>query len=452
MPRKRIEQTEGFLQVALQDSNNNDIQIIYNPKEYINELISKGKLKEATEYFGEIQKLFENAHPVNPYYIYKPVPFGQKVVLDHVPINKQASEDFPLAYKGQFSIKMGSAKTLDELMNKAYVNQEEIDINIKFLETWIGKRKIDDEGTLIREAVKEAKWALIPNELPPPIKIKIVNEDNLCTIFDYIELSLGGIDEENNTLILNNAKQTSSKHLVTLTVTRNMLEQVTTLDQPVKANADINVSIKDEFQGNVMANYKFITFLISTLRNNKLSFVNLETEKELIIINNYKLKQEESIAKLEQELDIVKKLLRIENHFNVEFNIPNKMKYSEHEDIDILLSILESKSLNGTFDDLVLDIDSKEGLNNIIKCFENKQELVLSLKSNTGYLELFGQTISSIKVEQKFDNLVIEDIEKIKRKLADMEEGELVKVKLISGSKNILTKTYKYFQALNIDG
>lgn len=445
--KKKINQIDADVQVALQNSHGNDIKIINSPIDYVDELLYSGELEKAAKLFGRIYKLYENAHPVNPYYIFKPVSLGKKIVFDHVPVNEQASIDFPLKYKGKFTIvdkkNSGEEKTFDELLNEAFVKQEEIEINIKDIETWIGDRKIDDDGTLIREAVKCAKWTIKPKELPPPMKVKIVKENDIddITIFDYIELSLSDIDNEN--IVLDNSKQTSSPHLITVKIKKYSFYKQDSKDKLVRADSKINVSIKEEHKGNISAIYKLEMFILNTLENQNFRLVNLETDKDFVVVKNYKVKKHDSISKIKKELDFLRKLIKIEKHFNVKFSLPEKLDARAHKCIEILFSIIEDRLKEGIFDELILESNSKRSLGDLISHYEKKDNLMV-MTTQLVEIELFGQTITGIERKQEFNNVCLKEPEKIKRKYTHMEDGETVKVKLIPGSNNQLIETYRY--------
>ncbi|WP_010530513.1 hypothetical protein [Lentibacillus jeotgali] len=446
--KKKISQKDADVQVAIQDSDNAQVKIINSPIDYLEDLLHSGNLEEAAQFLGRIHRLSESAHPVNPHYIFKPVSIGKKTVFDHVPVNEQVSKDYPLKYKANFTIVdqkySGETKTFDEILEKATINQDEIEINMKDIETWIGDMKIDDEGTLMREAVKSAKWKIMPQELPPPMKIKIVKEDDVddITIIDYIELSLSDIDNESNVIVFDNSKQASSPHLVTVTINKGSFDKQKTKGKLMEADSKVNISIKEEHQGNVNAIYKLDIFVLNTLRSQNFRLVNLETGEAFVVLKNYNINKEASISKLEEELVFLKKLIKIEKYFNVNFSISEKIEADDHECVEILCSIIEDRSLKGTFDELNLECHSRESLDGLIRY--EKQEKFWFMITQSVVIELFGQTITGIESRKEFNNVCLKDPEKAKRKYADMEDGETVKLKFVPGSNNQLTKTFKY--------
>jgi len=440
---QKIDQKNGDVQVALQNSNHNQISIIYGPKEHISDLLSKSKFGEAAEYLKEIHKLYEQAHPLYPHYIYKPTTYGKKTVFEHVPINEQAARQFPLSYRGKFGInkeQIGTAKNLEELLTRAFINQENIKINMGFIETWIGNHKIDDEGTYMKEAASNGKWTIVPKKLPPPIKIKVVKSvkkeiEKEITLLDYIELNIINIDTEKDIIVFDNSRQTSCPLLVTWPFHKKDIEKVP---------PSIEVTCKEQYWDNPQANYRFYFYLVHALRGGQLRVVDLERNVNIISSESYNVETSESLSTLEQELDFIKTLLEIEKHFDIKLKMSMEITDNDLDTIDILISIIEKKSINQTFKELTVGFDTPEDVKKFIEHHEKEKAFIIVQQEDLKSVKLFNQNISHIQVKREFHNAFIEDIERLKKKQSVMEEGDLVKVKLIPSSNSQLKSTYSF--------
>lgn len=440
------------MEVALINSNENHIEITYGLKDYISDLIRCKNMLEAVTYFDEVTKLFEQAHPMYPSYIYKTVKYGNKTVLDHVPINEQAAKERPLTYKGQFIINkkhLGTAKNLDELLTKAMIKQEEIEIDVQHVETWIGDTKLeDDEGTLIKEAAKTARWFIIPDELPPPIKVKLVKtakED--ISIFDYIELSISDIDKEKGITVLDNSKQQSSSLLFSITINHNgirkKIENGKFMGNVVVVNSNINVSIKTDHKNSVKAHRSFLNYVLHTLQGGELRAVYLESGADFIKVKKHKLLEKATVKGVRKQLHFLDTLLRIEEYFAFKFDFPEKVTKVDEEAVSTLRSIVDEKLVEGTFTDMVLEMTDPKGLGDLISIFNEQKHVHLMIAATmTDPVEVFGQSISKVRMENRFNNLAIENFEKLKQKHSYMDEGEMIKVKLIPGSNNKVKSIY----------
>ncbi|MFS8652917.1 MAG: hypothetical protein FWJ66_13575, partial [Caldibacillus sp.] len=116
------------------------------------------------------------------------------------------------------------------------------------------------------------------------------------------------------------------------------------------------------------------------------------------------------------------------------------------DSIRVLDSIKENTTIKSRFKNLTWTITEKETLKNIIDIYEQKGNKGSILKviysGEEARVELFGATIPLEKMEATYDNVKIDDLEKLKRKYANMEEGETIKVKLLPDTNNIVEEKY----------
>lgn len=448
--RNKINQENAEIAIGMQESNNNEINIFYNQQDYISHLLKQGKLEDVATYIKGIYKTVGQAHPFSSHYVYKPVTYGDKIVFDHVPINEQAAKEKPLMYKGKFNIDkkyFEDADSLDELFTKSMIKQEPIEIDVEYIETWIGDTKLEnDEGTFMQEAVKTGKWVIPPEELPPPIKLKLVKKLKEDTsILDYLELNLSHTDKEKS--ILDNSRQDSSPLLVKFMIEKKSVRKV--LDNgeieefTVLANGNITVSIKEGYEDSVQVNRTYLNYLLSTLTAGSLRFVNLETGKDFVKFNKLILQEVEDTNVIQKELEFLDLLLKIEKHFGFNFTFPDIVTREDREKIVILKSIMDKTEVDETFNDWTVEFSSPVGLGEFISIFDGKKDVnLLSAATLIEPIEVFGQSVSKVRMKNKFKTLVIDGLNRVKQKQACMDEGDIVRVKLIPGSDNRVKTQY----------
>ncbi|MBU8757649.1 hypothetical protein [Priestia megaterium] len=446
----KISQKNAKYAVAVQSSDNNQFYFFNNENDYIAHLMKGGKKGEVGEMMKTLQNTVGQAHPFFPHYVYKTVPYENKIVFDHEPINEQAAKENPLMYKGQFKIKkeqFGDSQSLDELFTKSMINQQEIEVDVDFIETWIGNTKLeDDEETLIQEAAKTARWFIAPEELPPPMKIKVATEDD-TTILDYIELNISDIDKKKRVSVLDNSRQTSCPILVQIVLNQDTVRK-NVEDGEVKgvvivAKVLLNISIKDGQKNNVQAKRHFFNYVLNTLKDKEIKIVELNSGNEFIKVNNHNTQNGISIEAVEHKVKFFDALLKIEKYFNFKFDFPKELDPYDLEKVNILHAIVEGTSLHGTFESYPLICNSPSALGGLIKSFEGTEGLKFMIGGMLNQpLEVFGQSVSNIKQENRFDNVIIENIEKIKQKHSCMDEGDAVRINLIPGTDNKLETIY----------
>lgn len=374
-------------------------------------------------------------HPLSPWYRFKPIPFGSNFILTHEPLSREARDKYPLSYRGKFKVKNQGDKDLTTMIDKAFINQEKIEINMLSFQTWLGDNEVPTPN--LDNAIKEGKWAILPDSLPKPLilKVSLMNETNgeNITIWDYLELNICDIDRENNVYTLDNSRHAHSKLYINIKLGMD------------KSNVKLNISIKPDFIKDVDANYSLLNLLIKMAKNKgMLVFKNLQENADFIIANKFDFN--EDIEKLTKELQLLKRLQTLEKYFDIKFYLPDRFDADDWEYIEILESIMEGNSIKMRLKNLKIDCTEKEALLDLIQVFELRNQEGVKLKvvstGKEGRIELFGAVIPLEKIETKYNHLKLKNIDALKRKADSMEDGELIKATLVPGEDNNYTEKY----------
>ncbi|WP_231478689.1 abortive infection system toxin AbiGii family protein [Virgibacillus halodenitrificans] len=385
-------------------------------------------LKQVTDMAG-------TTHPLYPHYRYKPVQLGDRYIFEHEPLTQEAREKYPLSYRGKFKIKKDKSKDFDQLLDEAYIKQEDIEINMLSFQAWLGENEVPTPE--FDEAIKEWKWVIAPDPLPKPMGLKVsLKSESDCkeiTLLDYLELNICDVDRRNNLYTLDNSKHVYSKLHVALQFRLG------------KPNVKIDIKIKPDLQRDLDANYSLLSFFKTVSeKKGSLIFKNLQTDTDFIVANKFEFNG--SLEKLEGEYRLINRLLSLEKNFDVKFRIPEKFDKEDWESIQILESIVEDKPVQKTIKDVKVDCTERKALLDLIQVFEPKNQKGLGLKvTATGKdarIELFDAVIPLEKVETTYNCLKMKNIEKMRRKARDMEDGELVKVTLVPGADKVFKEKY----------
>lgn len=441
--KKEINQDEGVNQVALVNSNENEITIINSPIEYMSWLIENGKLKEASEVFAKLYKQAEKIHPLHPNYTYKPVEFGSKLVFEHRPANKQIAEQLPLKHKGSFSIKdkdISNSETFRELLTRKYFSQEKISIDMKRIETWIGDKLIDNPFSLEQHAVKEAEWFIVPEKLPPPIKTKLVVSENEIdrVIIDYIELRVIDISkkEDEDKITISNIHQENSPIVLSLT-----LPCIFSNELSIMGSSKFDFKVRENFEGTVIGEKTFLELMKYTNQSSKLILIEIEQQKEFFKAEDMNLNNPQDSKYTDDRIAILSELMRIENTLEVQFQLPEKMGHDDFEKIEILKAIVENKEIITEIDKFSTVFDNKDVLQKMVYNIKDKPITITDQEDKE--IELFGVKFDNIEALYTFENLIVKNPERVRKKLEYFEEGETVKVEFKPGTKNFVKIRYK---------
>lgn len=439
--------------LAFQNSN---VTVNYNVTtisvfDKIKQLAKNRDYNGAAQLLAEVYEEASKLHPYYPHYRYKFENIGGRIVAEHEPLTEEAKEKYPLTYRGKIKIpkeRMEGFKDINELIEDAFLKQEEIEIDMVTLNAWIGDEPVPTPN--LDEFIKEGKWVIKPKPLPEPIKLKFyIKGEPEFSIMDYLEMGISGIDRNNNILTLDNSRQENSKLLVSITFPLINSKNENGLVSVHKAK--INFKVRDEYINDVEANRDFLKFYIYTKGQQvTLAFKDLKSNKDFIVSSNFHIDIKGNYDDLRKKYSFLQHLYELEQFFGVRFTLPDKITEEDweniRESIRVLDSIKENTTIKKRFNNLTWTITEKEALKNIIDIYEQKDNKGSILKAiysgEEAKVELFGATIPLEKMEATYDNVKIDDLEKLKRKYADMEEGETIKVKLLPDTNNIVEEKY----------
>lgn len=441
--KKGIIQNNGFNQVALTQSNNNQITIINSPTEYMSMLIQNGRLEEAARVFKQVYNEAEKLHPLYPNYTYKPVELGSKIVFEHRPANKKVAEQLPLQYRGKFSIEDKDylqGENLNDFLRRKYFSQEKIKIDMKYIETWIGEQLIDDPISLESHIVDEGEWFILPGKLPPPIKAKLVFSDTETdrVVIDFLELRVVEFNNKKNTIQISNIYQKSSPIVISLIIPRIFSDKPMT-----ESTSKINIKIREEFEGTVIAEKTLLEFMKYSSQSSRMCLVEIEKLREFFMAESIGLDDPHDSKYTNARIAILSELMKIENAFNVKFQLPDKMEQDDFNMIEILKSIIQDKEITTTFGNFnaIFESEGKDGLQKMVSDMEEKP-VMIGFREDIE-IELFGVNFKNIEASHKLENAVINNPERIRKKLEYLEEGETVKIDFKPGTKNTYRIKYE---------
>lgn len=112
--------------------------------------------------------------------------------------------------------------------------------------------------------------------------------------------------------------------------------------------------------------------------------------------------------------------------------------------IQILKSIIEDKEVITKIENLNAIIDNKEALEKLISDVRGKPFMIAGQEEKV--IKLFGVSFN-LNIQYKFENLVVKDLERVKRKLEILEEGETAKIDFVPGTKNKAITRYSILES-----
>ncbi|WP_018395830.1 hypothetical protein [Bacillus sp. 37MA] len=439
-----------------QDGNGN--LAVQNSKITVNVSIFDeiARLGKAGDYNGVISLMSQVKdyasiqHPYYPHYTYKIGNFGDRISVEHEPRSQEVAEKLPLSYRGKLTIPPEQIKGFDnfgELIDDAFIKQRDIEIDVVALQALIDGEEVPTP--FLEDNIKEAKWVIKPKPLPEPLKLKMYlkNDSEEITLVDYIEMGVSDLNKKESIMKIDNSRQEHSKLLVSVIIPFSDFKSHSESQSAVASDSKFSFTIKDEYKQDVEGNFLFFKLMqaLSKYDQYALSFKNLINGTDFMKSSGFKLYGELD-KEFENDFRFIERLYKIEQHFNLIFTLPEKIDDTDYEAIQVLESIIAEKPVQNEFTSLTLSTSIKESLNGIINSFEEEDYSINNFATEvTGdnmRIELFGSVVPLKKVRTTYSSLKLDDLEKIKRKYEDMDDGETVKVKFIPGESNKMEERF----------
>ena len=438
--KSKITQNDAVNQVALYKSHGNEVTIINDPRESMANYIRQGDLEKAVDILSDIYKLAESMHPLHPLYSYTPIKIGGNIHFEHTPANEAVAKSNPIKYKGKLTIKSTDfleGETLSEYMWRKYYSQEKIDIDVKYLETWIGDTLIENSLGIEQTVLKEGNWSMVPPNLPSPIKSKLVfiEDGNELVILDYLELGVVGTDSTTGDIIIGNLNQLNCPINISFVIPKSF-----SLEDILKTPTKFKFKIREEFEGKIFAEKTLQLFIYSVMKNLRMEIIDIERQKMFFSASQITFEDLGEIEEVKWRIDFLKKLHQIEKYYDVELTLPDRMTDEDYESIEILLSVIEEKEVIKKFEDLTLDITEKHALEILVETI--KESAFMLTATIDREIELFGAKFPKLNGDYRIENIIMKFPGKIKMKLDAFDKGDIVKIQFKPGTKNEIITSY----------
>ncbi|MFB1082505.1 hypothetical protein [Jeotgalibacillus sp. JSM ZJ347] len=444
--KKEIRQGDAEVNIANINSNKNEITIINDPYKVMSRYRKQGKLEEATELLENMLNEKKKMHPFYPVYSYKPLMIGEDIVFKHSIEKKDEAKNLPLKIKGVLSLKdekISSFDKFNDLLTQKYFAQEKVKVNIKHIETWIGNHLVEHPNSFERYASEKGEWYILPDKLPPPLKAKLtisyINKTE--TVYDYLELQVTDYasNKGNVTVTLSNARQIKSPIVFSI-ILNDVFNKFKTNDQVTK----INLRIREGFERKVIAEKMFLDMFKYENEDSELFLIDLESKKNILSAKGIEFNDSKAIEAVEDRIQLLSELLIIEQELNVQFEIPDKMHSNDFEAIDILTALVQKKDIEYNIKNVGIKFVAVDGLMEHLDGTDNPP-IVLTGQEYIS-INLFGVLIKNILRTSTYDNLVIKDVNKTKKKLDLFEAGDVLKIEFIPGTNNLVTTQYELME------
>lgn len=434
----RIEQKNSLIQVALQKSDGNTINI-YGIEDSINELIKRGDHNGLDQLLNKIIDANSQSHPFYPIYKYEPIIIDSRTYFYHSLINFDLAKEknLHLSLKGRFTVldsEINKTNDVSYLLKKIYYSQRSIEIKMLDLESSIGETILNDNLNSIEQFMLErGKWSIEPFKVEPTITklISKVNETEETSVIDYLELKPSNYDD--SIIEISNIHQLSSPVIFKLFLPERIMEENS-------SRINFNLSLRKKDEGNAKSEREYLKILYDLIKSEKIELKDIKNNTLLIqsTLHNFACDIDEEV--LVNSIIFYEKVIKVETFWGLEFKIPEKITIEDQKNIETLLSIVESGEEKHSFNNLNLLIDNKETLKSLI--LQDDKEMKLKFSRSID-ISLWNHSIDNIICETEVDKVKVSNKNVLKTKLIFMDSGETVNVNLIPRNGAKLINKYK---------
>lgn len=379
------------------------------------QLVQEGQIDQVSEGFTTILRHISLKHPLYPDYGYN----YERGHMVSVPLTERGRRLYPQRYKFTGAMKIGGQYYNDpngNPMDYAYRHQLPIVMEVSKAVGYLGDVIDPVQGDIDKLVELRAN----PPEFPPAFACAIkVGEQ---TYFEYILLRVREILDDGK-IVLNNEEQES--HI--------RFGLVINPQQPDKP--DFKISIKDADNKECLNYTKFM----KALKEEKdIHIYVLEAGEDLIAgkINDFDLHT--GFTSIDEEGDFLERLCSIEDYFGVTFKPEGNISINEYNAVMMISDLVRQNEVKRTWNDAsftgTLDQHFREEVLGM-KDIEHEFSYV-----GTHEVDLFGAQFE-FRFMRVLKDARFEDIEKLRKKVEVLDDGDSIKFTLIPGSDNTSIET-----------
>lgn len=331
-------------------------------------LVKNGKVAEVQDNFATMINALSTAHCLAPHYGFR---MNAENQLTSFPLTAEAQSLFPMhynitadrAYLGEEPI-----QTLDDIaFSRAYHHQKPIHLEGVKVEKYLGS--ILDPAQAEAKEMTGSNMYLKPPEFPPAV-ICSVSVDNEV-FFPSLLMRLKEILDD-QTAIATNAEQEDRNFDVEFRM------------NPITSHFDFSIHMLNPSNQDLLNYYKFVdavdcggTLVVKFPHNN-----------EELLSGKYSSGIKKDYSKI---IDILGKVVAIEQYFHVSITVPDKVTVSDSEDINYVYSMIKQIEYRKGWKSFSIELQlAAEGRKSIQEM--NDTEIGIWLDGNAA-VDIFGTTI-----------------------------------------------------------
>lgn len=387
-------------------------------------LIQNGSVDKVGDGISSLLKHISIEHPLYPDY-----GFGyERGEMISVPLTDKGKQLYPKKYKFTGFVKIGDQYFNDQNsdpINYAYRHQLPIVMEVSKAVRYLGD-VIDPLQDDVNELIE---LYANPPEFPPAFAcaIKVGNQ----TYFDYILLRVREILDDGR-IVLNNEEQDSYIHFGLI------------INPSKSQNPDFKISIKD---ADIRECLNYTRFMKSLKEEKDIHIYVLEEGEDLIAgyINDFEF-HTGGFTSVDEEIDFLERLCSIEDYFNVKFKTEGDISVDEYNVVMMISNLIRNDEVKGTWKDVSFTGTLNQHFREKVLGMEDAEHELSYV--GTQVVDLFGAQFE-FRFMRIFKDARFEDIEKLRKKVEILDDGDSIKCTLVPGNDNTSIETIRIPEKFN---
>lgn len=378
------------------------------------QLMRRGNLGELEENFGIVLDSLSAQHELAPWYGVEPRTIGKECRLISVPKLPEAYKKYPPIMKGIAKFEIDGTErefSVPDIFEYANRHQMKITITIQEAEKYLGPRRDPFQAEAEQEIGK--KYVIQPKPFPPAFPCKIIGDGKV--VVDYLLLRTVEVLDDGTYIVTNDEQG-------------NRLFKVVVRINPEKNVFDIQF-VGEGFgnQGRLEA-LKMLK-LLAPCGNVALHSYELNG---VLASGTYKDSCCTMFGSIDDDIRFYERIIAVEKYFGTQLNVPNTFNQEQVELLEYISELIDGGicEIQRKKDSFTCEFEIGDKL----KCdFPNiaGKEYRLELACNAKICLWDSEFI--IPIIRTLNRVVIDECDKVLRKIEVLDVGEVIKIKFIPG-------------------
>ncbi len=350
----------------------------------------------------------------------KALPHGYQVVVNmkdgkayihSEPVNEEARQQYPQKVKATAKINIPVDMSLQDALNRARISQAPINIEMLDMQIMIGD-KIDPYQEEFQKEWRNLTFKIVPEELPMGMNC-VIGIEGIPYRYDTV-MRMQPVDPDAGIIKISNEEY--SKDFV-LVLTYHINTKATDFSYRFSGKSWKSI-------------YKFLNFMKAAIPGNRLFVCVTAKNQDLfsLKLGRILLDDEDEYDNINYNIDIVKRLLMIENQYGIQFPTDQELSNEDIELISFLSNSIMNKPSGFTWDNFNLTANfhaiEPDGIYNDT-CLEFRENVSITI---------LGQKINDLIVRVELESIRISNLDSIK-KAVKTHKTEQIQISLVPGYK-----------------